>query len=195
MEERPMTATETTTPETTSRMGRYVTVGGLSLLAAGGYFLWRRKGRPGHMRKTMRINRPPQEVYEFWRNLENLPRFIPHLESVTRLSENRSRWVARGAAGATVEWEAETLVDTPEKISWKSVEGSQVNTTGTVEFRPSGGGNATDLRVTLTFAPPVGGAIAAKMAYPYVSSQLENDLQNLKQMLEGGGTGQATAMH
>jgi len=191
----PMMTTETSTQETASRTGRIgaLAIGGL--LAAGGYMLWRRRDRPGYMRKTMRINRPPQEVYEFWRNLENLPRFIPHLESVTTTGDRRSRWVAKGPAGATVEWEAETLVDTPQKISWRSLEGSQINTVGSVEFRRASGGNATDLRVTLKFSPPVGGAIVARAAYPYASTKLEEDLGRLKQMLEGGQTAESTAIH
>ncbi|MEI9936430.1 MAG: SRPBCC family protein [Pseudomonadota bacterium] len=79
---------------------------------------------PIHVVKSITVNRPPEEVYKFWRDLENLPRFMSHLESV-QVTNGRSVWKAKGPAGMSVEWQAEVVFDRPyESIGWKSVEGS-----------------------------------------------------------------------
>src|SRR5262249_28356922 len=87
------------------------------------------------------INRSPTELYAFWRNLENLPRVMRHLESVRSTGGNRSHWVARGPASICVEWDAETITDRPnEVIAWRSLPGSMVDTAGSVHFTPAPGG-------------------------------------------------------
>jgi uncharacterized membrane protein len=108
--------------------------------------------------RVVTVNRSPDEVYRFWRNFQNLPRFMDHLESVQVMSEQRSHWKARASAGARVEWDAEILDDRPnELIAWRSVEGADVPNSGSVRFTlaPSGG---TKVRVELRYDPP-GGAI------------------------------------
>ncbi|HJU89899.1 MAG TPA: SRPBCC family protein [Gemmatimonadaceae bacterium] len=139
--------------------------------------------------RAVTVNRPVEEVYEFWRNFENLPRFMKHLESVQDLGGGRSRWKARGPAGTTVEWEAEVLEDVPnERISWHSVEGSEVWNEGTVLFREAPGGRGTEVVVVISYDPPAGklGQIFAKLFREEPGQQVFDDLRAFKQVMETG---------
>src|SRR5690606_7893491 len=103
---------------------------------------------PGiRVRKSITVARPVEEVYAFWHDFENLPRFMRHLESVEVTGEGRSRWRAKAPAGMSVEWEAVTTEDWPnEVIAWRSVDGSTVSNEGRVEVRPAPGGQGTESR-------------------------------------------------
>ena len=138
---------------------------------------------------TITINRSPEEVYQFWRNFENLPQFMSHLESVRVNGEKRSHWVAKGPAGTTVEWDAEITVDSPNRsISWRSLEGADVENYGTVRFEPAPGKRGTEVRVELEYNPPAGalGAGIAKLFGEAPEQQVKGDLKRLKQVLETG---------
>jgi uncharacterized membrane protein len=139
--------------------------------------------------KTVMINRPPEELYRFWRNFENLPRFMNHLESVRMLDDKRSHWVAKGPAGTNVEWDAVIHNEIPNQlIAWRSVDGSDVNHAGSVEFKPAPGNKETEVKVVLNYAPPAGklGAVIAKMFGEEPSQQIEEDLNRFKQLMESG---------
>jgi uncharacterized membrane protein len=132
---------------------------------------------------------PPEEVYAFWRNLENLPRFMQHLESVRMTDERRSTWRARAPAGTTVEWEAETVEDRPnELIAWRSLPGSSVPNSGQVRFVPAAGNRGTEVHVELQYDPPGGklGAVVAKLFGREPGQQVASDLRRFKQVLETG---------
>ncbi len=138
---------------------------------------------------TITINRSPEEVYQFWRNFENLPRFMSHLESVHVIDERRSHWVAKGPAGMRVEWDAEITEDRPnQSISWRSLEDADVENYGTVRFEPAPGKRGTVVRVELEYNPPAGalGAGIAKLFGEAPEQQVKGDLYRLKQVLEIG---------
>jgi uncharacterized membrane protein len=139
--------------------------------------------------KSITVNRPPDEVYAFWRNFENLPRFMCHLESVESLGEGRSRWRAKAPAGATVEWEAVVTDDRPnELIAWRSVEGADVWNTGAVRFRPAPGGRGTEVHVNIRYDPP-GGVVTSALAKLFreePGQQVRDDLRTFKQVMETG---------
>jgi uncharacterized membrane protein len=137
------------------------------------------------------LNRPRSEVYRFWRNLENLPRFMDHLEAVTVVDEHRSHWVAKGPAGSRVEWDAEIHNEIPnELIAWRSLEGSEVANAGSVHFVPVDNGD-TEVRVVLRFDPPAGkvGAAVSRLLGEDPSRQVAHDLRRLKQVVEAGEPG------
>jgi uncharacterized membrane protein len=139
--------------------------------------------------EAITINRPRNEVYGFWHNFENFPRFMAHLESVRVIDERRSRWTARAPVGATVEWDAETIEDRPnELIAWRSLPESTVPNSGTVHFRDAPGDRGTELIVHLQYQPPGGrlGALVAKLFGEEPSQQVKGDLRRLKQVLEIG---------
>jgi uncharacterized membrane protein len=146
--------------------------------------------------KTITINRSPEEVYNFWRNLENLPSFMYHLESVQSTGGNRSHWVARGPAGVRVEWDAEITEDSPgELIAWRSVGKSDVENSGRVEFMPAPGGRGTIVRVNIQYNPPGGivGAGIAKLLGKEPGQQVQDDLRRFKQIMETGEVVQSDA--
>jgi uncharacterized membrane protein len=141
-----------------------------------------------HVERAITVNRSPVEVYEFWRNLENLPTFMSHLHSVT-VEGNVSHWCARGPAGFDVKWTADLVLDIPgEKIGWQSRESSLVPNQGVVKFTPAPGNRGTEIVVDLVYAPPAGaiGAAFAKLLGEEPGQQIAGDLRRLKQVLELG---------
>ncbi|HEX5386479.1 MAG TPA: SRPBCC family protein [Gemmatimonadales bacterium] len=142
------------------------------------------------------IDRPPDEVYRFWRNLENLPRFMEHLESVTMRGGGRSHWVAKAPGGTRVEWDAEIHNEIPgELIAWRSLPGADVPNAGSVHFTPALGGRGTEVRVVLSYEPPAGrlGAAVATLFGEEPEQQVEDDLRRLKQVLESADFSRAGA--
>jgi len=142
-----------------------------------------------HVRQTVAINKPPKEIYGFWRDLRNLPRFMSHLERVEVQDDRRSHWVAKAPAGRTVAWDAEITEDQPnERLAWRSLEGADVDNSGEVHFERAPGGRGTILRVEMRYTPPGGvfGAVAAKLFGEEPQMQVRDDLRRLKQVLETG---------
>jgi uncharacterized membrane protein len=150
-----------------------------------------RRGEGVRVDESIVLNRPRGEVYRFWRNLENLPRFMDHLEAVTVVSDRRSHWTARGPAGSRVEWDAEIHNEVPnELIAWRSLEGSEVDNAGSVHFMPTENGD-TEVRVVLRYDPPAGklGAAVARLFGEDPSRQVADDLRRLRQVVEAGEAG------
>jgi uncharacterized membrane protein len=144
------------------------------------------RGEGIKVERSVMVSRPVPEVYQFWRNFENLPRFMDHLESVTVIDENRSHWVAKAPAGARVEWDATIHNELEnELIAWRSLPGADVNNAGSVHFTPAGDGR-TEVRVVLSYEPPAGklGAAVAKLLGEEPAQQVEDDLRRFKQVME-----------
>lgn len=139
--------------------------------------------------RSVTVDRPVAEVYSFWRDFENFPRFMSHLESVKATDSTHSHWVARGPMGATVEWDAEIFNERPnELIAWRSVEGSEIDCAGSVRFRPAPDGRGTEVLVSLNYEPP-GGELGASVAWLFGEEprrQIADDLSRFKQAMEGG---------
>ena len=138
---------------------------------------------------SITVYKPRAEVYRFWRQLENLPRFMKHVESVRELDGRRSHWVVRAPAGRTVEWQAEINNEIEnELIGFRSLEGSSVDVAGSVQFKDAPDGRGTEVKVELQYNPPAGilGAFAAKMWGEEPTQQLEEDLRRFKAMMEAG---------
>lgn len=135
------------------------------------------------------INRPLEDVYRFWRNLENLPRFMSHLESVRVTGDRTSHWVAKAPAGRTVQWDAEITEDWPGKrIAWRSLEGADIDNAGQVGFERAPGGRGTEVRVRIDYKPPAGkaGVTIARLLGEEPGQQLKGDLYRFKQVMETG---------
>jgi uncharacterized membrane protein len=139
------------------------------------------------MEESITVNKPARELYEFWRNFENLPHVMRHLESVTG-SSGRSHWVARGPVGMRLEWEAEIVNEkVDELIAWRSLPGAAVSTAGSVHFQPAPGGG-TEIRVVLKYDPPAGrfGAAFARLMGDAPEQQIQEDLRTFKKFMETG---------
>ncbi|HUE74955.1 MAG TPA: SRPBCC family protein [Pirellulaceae bacterium] len=138
------------------------------------------------LEESITIGRPAEELFQFWRKLDNLPRVMRHVASVEQLSPTRSRWKAQGLT-AEVEWEADIIEEREnEMISWRSREGSTIGTAGSVHFRPAPGDRGTEVRVVLSYNPPGGraGHALAWLAGRDPASQVREDLRKFKQIME-----------
>ena len=147
--------------------------------------------------ETILVNKPTAELYRFWRRLENLPRFMGHLESVNIIDDRKSHWIARGPAGFRVEWQAEIINDVENKIiGWRSLEGSEVDNAGSVSFHALPGGNSTDVKVSLQYNPPAGelGAAVAKLFGQDPRKQVRSDLKCFKRLVEQGSVNRRLQM-
>jgi uncharacterized membrane protein len=138
---------------------------------------------------SLTIDKPRAEVYRFWRNLENLPRFMQHVESVKEIDNRRSHWVAKAPAGRTVQWEAEIINEVEnERIGWRTLPGSDVDNAGSVQFKSTPDGKGTLVQIELQYNPPGGavGAMVAKLFGEEPSQQIREDLNRFKQLMETG---------
>ncbi len=140
-----------------------------------------------HVEESVTINRPIGDVFRFWRNFENLPTFMHHLESVAQREEGLSHWVAKGPAGTHVAWDARIINEIENKvIGWQSVEGSTVSTAGSVNFDETEHG--TRVRVPLQYNPPGGrvGAAVARLFGEEPNQTVREDLRRFKRLIETG---------
>ncbi|MFC0505934.1 SRPBCC family protein [Micromonospora costi] len=149
----------------------------------------RARGRLIRIDLGVTVNRSPAEAYRFWRDIENLPRFMSHVESIRAEDLRRSHWMARGPAGRHIEWDAEIVDDQPNRsIAWRSMPGTRVPNAGRVRFVPAPGDRGTEVRVQLGYAPPAGslGRAVAKLFGEEPEQQVRDDLRRFKQVLETG---------
>ena len=140
---------------------------------------------------SVTINRAPADLYRFWRDFQNLPRFMPHLSSVRVDTARQSHWVAQGPAGTTVEWDAEITDDRPDAlIAWRSLAGADVDHAGSVRFEAAPGGRGTFVRVCMEYHPPGGalGAVVATLFGEEPGQHLREGLRRFKQLMEAGET-------
>ena len=138
---------------------------------------------------TVTINRPRDELFVYWRNFINLPRFMDNVVTVEMLDDLRSRWVAKAPAGKTVEWvSAITEEREGDFIAWASVDGADVPNSGRIDFRDAPGGRGTWVTATILYDPPAGfiGKIIAKMFQREPTLQARRDLRRFKQLMETG---------
>ncbi|MGI8991867.1 MAG: SRPBCC family protein [Bryobacteraceae bacterium] len=139
--------------------------------------------------RAVTVDKPRPAVFQFWRDLANLPQFMDHLESVKVTGSNRSHWIAKAPAGRTMEWDAEIVNEIEnELIGWRSLPGADVDNAGSVRFADAAGGRGTEVRVSLQYNPPAGvlGAMFAKLFGEEPGQQIDNDLRRFKRMLETG---------
>jgi len=139
--------------------------------------------------RSVTIDRPRQELYAFWRDFQNLPRFMHNVKSVSVLDARRSHWVIEAPAGKTVEWDSSVTEDQPGRlVAWESQQEASVRNSGRVEFLDSPDGRGTVVRVTLVYDPPGGtvGQLIAKVFQKEPKVQARQDLRRFKQLMETG---------
>lgn len=138
---------------------------------------------------SVTINRDRSEVYGYWRDFSNLARFMRYIEEVRPTGEKTSHWTADVPMAGQLEWNAEVTADVPDdRIAWRSVEGSEVETRGEVRFRSSPHG--TEVEVEMSYQLPGGtaGAVASKLARSLTQAMLREDLRRFKRLMEAGET-------
>jgi uncharacterized membrane protein len=182
----------TRSPRSRTRLGLAAgTVVGIAALdALAARTVGEADGRSGRIaRRAVTVKKPAKELYAMWHDFEAFPRFMTHVESVSRTGDDRYRWRVKGPAGRIVEWESETLDDRPgERISWRSLPGADVWHHGSVDFRKAPGKQGTEIHVELEYDPPAGaiGVTVAKLLGREPEAQLADDLHRFKQLAETG---------
>lgn len=135
------------------------------------------------------INRPPEECYCYWRDLEKLPNFFSHLKSVRVTGDRRSHWITQGFGGKNLSWDAEMTTDVPnQRIAWRSLEGADIPNSGEVEFDSVRRGQGTIARIRMNYQPPArfGGSLFTNLLGRDPGMQVRKDLLRFKQLLETG---------
>ena len=138
--------------------------------------------------ESVLVQASPAQLYALWRDVGNLPRYLPHLVSVTPLEGKRSKWVAK-ALGVELCWDAEPLHDQPDHfLAWSSIEGGDVDHEGAVRFIEHPNGRGTEVRVSLRYAPPLGkfGAAIGRLLGDSPRTQLHCDLRRFQCLVETG---------
>jgi len=167
---------------------------GIALAAAGGLIAYRGATLDGqqqefHAESSFAINCSPEQAYQFWRNFENLPRFMRNLESVRVTDDRHSEWNAMGRFGMRIHWSAE-IVDEKENewIVWRSLPGSDMDCRGSVHFRPAAAGRGTIVTAAMQYSPPAGavGKALATMVGKDPEFMLREDLRRFKALMEAG---------
>jgi uncharacterized membrane protein len=167
---------------------------GAALAAVGGLLVYHgateQKGPSRiHVERTVTVLKPVNEVYRFWRNFENLPRFMNHLQSVKVTGDRSSEWTARAPLGTNVSWHAE-ITDERENqyIVWRSLPGSDIESVGSVQFREAPGDRGTEVTVALQYNPPAGkaGDAIARLFGETTAQQVREGLRHFKQLIETG---------
>lgn len=189
---------------------RRPSIGALPVAMGGGYLLYRGLARKDPVYEALNIrrseesgnllvhqaanvNRPRSEAYAFWRNFENLPRFMQHLQAVTVQAgdDRRSHWVTRAPLGRTVEWDAELVEErADELLAWRSLPGADVENEGRVWFHDALDGSGTIVEVELEYRPPLGApsVVVARLFGEQPWQQVRDDLRRFKQIMEAGET-------
>lgn len=138
--------------------------------------------------EAVTIARPAGELYEFWRNPLNLPRFMENVIEIVPLGEDRSRWTVKGPGAKTVSWESVVTSEEPGRsITWQSAEGADIANSGKIEFIEAGE-RGTVVRAIIAYDPPGGtaGQMVAKLFQREPRIQTRRDLRRFKQLMETG---------
>jgi uncharacterized membrane protein len=139
--------------------------------------------------QTVTVNRPREELYEFWRDFNNLPQIMDNIRSVEKLDDKRSRWTIEAPAGTSVEFVSRLTDDQPGRLlAWESEEGAEVHNSGRIEFLDAAPGRGTMVRATISYDPPAGllGKAVAKVLQREPNVQARRDLRRFKQLMETG---------
>jgi len=183
---------------------------GMILALGGGYLLYR--GIGGHcpayaaanvntattsaqgevkLKTAVTVNKPVFEVYQYWRNLENLPSIMKHLTAVTIKDDKHSHWCVKAGPGMMLEWDAEIIAEQENRLlAWRSLPGASVKNMGLIQFLEAPGNRGTEVQVNISYDVPAGalGDIFAPLLNKIASQQVKDDLRHFKQMMEAGET-------
>ena len=141
------------------------------------------------LRQVVTVHKPAEELYRFWRDFSNMPKFMRHVDGVEVRDDRRSHWRARGPGDAIVEWDSEVVTEQPsELISWRTLSGAPIEHEGTVRFQKAPGDRGTEVIIEMEYTPPGGvlGAVAAKLLGRAPDQELSEDLRRFKALMETG---------
>lgn len=175
-----------------SKFGLLMAAGGAGLAYRGRTGRWpfiRMHARPRALRGTVTINRPAEELYSLWSDLDRLHEYLPHIESIQTTDGDRSHWESQEPFDRHIAWDAEITEREPNRrIAWRSLRGGPLPMSGSVSFHEPPGGRGTEVSVDVRYEPPAMplGAAVARVVSRIPEHQLRSDLTHLKQCLEAG---------
>jgi uncharacterized membrane protein len=148
--------------------------------------------------RSVTIRKPAAELYEYWRDFGNLPEFMENVEKIAKQDgpTGRAVWTVRAPGGGTIALKTEISEEVENKrIVWRSVEGSDIETTGEVSFSPAPGDRGTRVSLRIEYDAP-GGAVGRSIAKAFLREpevQARHDLKRFKMLMETGEI--ATSAH
>lgn len=134
-------------------------------------------------------DRRPENVYQFFRNLENLPYFMKGVLFVRAITPVKSRWGIQLKSGHKLEWDSDIIDEIPGvMISWQSLAGAEVTTSGAIWFIKAPRGKGTIVNLSLNYDLP--SRKAAELTPLFTSEDPDSlaitNLRRLKAFLETG---------
>jgi len=174
------------------------------LLLGGGYLLYRAvtghcaiysarsvrglaTGTDIRVRTHVVVSRPREEVYAFWRRLENLPLFMKHLENIDELDARTSAWKLKIPGGmGDIRWEAKIVKEEKDTaLSWHSVSGAAIRNTGKINFSDTPGkGTRVDVMIAYGIPPGAIGQRLARLLTPAFGNKVEQDIHHFREYME-----------
>ncbi|MBA2692047.1 MAG: SRPBCC family protein [Rubrobacter sp.] len=149
--------------------------------------------------ESIEVQAPVAEVYRYWSNFENFPKFMQNVEEVCMTGQDTSHWKVKGPLGKSVQFDARTTEMNPERgIGWNTEDG-EVMTSGEAKFEEVAP-DRTRIEVTMNYADPPGGKVG-EVAANILSNPEKNmkeDLENFARIVESGemgGAGEQTPSH
>jgi uncharacterized membrane protein len=140
--------------------------------------------------ESVEVEAPLGDVFAYWSNFENFPRFMQNIEEVRTTGQDTSHWRVKGPLGKSVEFDAKTTEMDPQRgIGWNTVDG-EVHTSGEVRFEEVTPGR-TRVDVTMNYADPPGGKLG-EVAADLISDperSMKEDLANFARIVERGELG------
>jgi uncharacterized membrane protein len=137
--------------------------------------------------RTIIVNKPAEEAYQFWHDFQNFPRFMTYLESVRYTGDRRTHWIAKGPAGMQIEWDADITIDQANRmIGWRSRGETFFEHAVTVRFDSAPGNRGTLVRFEIKFSSKRGAALLQKIVQMGLGPRISEDLRKFKQILEVG---------
>ncbi|MGH7233558.1 MAG: SRPBCC family protein [Nitrospiraceae bacterium] len=144
--------------------------------------------RAVEINKTMNIAAPIDQVFEFWSNYKEFPRYTVHVHDVREKGEGRSRWTVLGTGGLELSWNAVITSFIPnQELAWRTEPDSSVQHAGILKFMDNQDGTTT-LHIRMSYNPPAGalGHGIATLFRTDPKTLIEEDLVRIKTVLENG---------
>ena len=142
---------------------------------------------PQRVHESVEVQASVADVFRYWSNFENFPKFMQNIEEVRMTGEDTSHWRVKGPLGKSVEFDAKTTEKDPSRgIGWNTVDG-EVMTSGEVRFEEVQP-DRTRVEVTMNYSDPPGGKVgeAAAEVLQNPEREMREDLQNFAKIVERG---------
>jgi uncharacterized membrane protein len=133
------------------------------------------------------IRKPCEEVFGFYRDFRNLPRFLGDVMAVEQVDPTASRWTIQGPFGVRLAWTVRVTEErTNELIRYETVSLPLLATYWEIHFTPGPRAGETEVREMMK--APLGGLGRAALAVirKFPDKEVAANLNRLKELMETG---------